>query len=155
MKNLIKHALLGIFLVTAVACKKENKEPPAENLGPFTGGDIQVSASQPTQLGYLSNPRVIITKTGNAATIKISATPNFEREYTGTVTGASQGAYLISLTQQTKPAQKNVAGNATIQNNGAGFDITLNSDAVAAIYNTQNVTVTGDLRMIATSLVKQ
>jgi len=87
MKKLIQNALLGIFLATAVACKKENKEPQAENLGTFTGGNVQVSST--SRLGYLSNPRVVITKTGNAATIKISATPNFEREYTGTVSGAA------------------------------------------------------------------
>lgn len=149
----MKYAAVFLMLLGAVACKKDD-EPKVENLGTFSG-DLLVSVSNPAQSGSLLNSSVIITKTGNSAVVSVKATPNFDREYKGEVTLATQGTYSITLTQQSKPTEKTVAGTLVISTNALVFNIAANGDAVETIKDSKTVTVTGNTVISSATLVKK
>lgn len=150
----MKYATVFLMLLTAVACKK-NDEPKAQTIGTFNG-NLLVSVTTPTvQSGDLLNTDVTVSVNGNNATITAKGTPNFERTYTGTVTSTVGTTYIISVLQQTKPTEKIVAGTISIMNNGLTFDITHNGDAIEAIKDSKTVTVTGNVRVTAATLVKK
>ncbi len=145
---------MAFLLLAFTACKKDD-EPKAKNLGTFNG-NLDVSVTSPTtQLGDLLNADVTVSITGNNATIMAKGTPNFERTYTGTVSSNVGTTYIISVTQQTKPTEKIVAGNVSIMDNGLTFDVTHNGDAIEAIDDSKTVTITGNVRVTGSTLVKK
>ncbi|MDJ1495096.1 hypothetical protein QNI19_19310 [Cytophagaceae bacterium DM2B3-1] len=157
MKNLRKGILFGLLLWTAVACKDDDKDPQATNLGTYSG---TTAVSQDNTGGNLLNTKITITRLDQKATIKISAVPDFEREFTADVTASVETgntkSYSFTLTQQTAPTGKNVGGTVIVQGNQLSADITIPNDQINA-YDTDNksVQLTGNIKLLAGSFVKE
>lgn len=157
-KNLLLSVLLllsSIILLTSCS-GSDTPQPTASDLGTFLG-QIQVTDDPQTNLGYINDAKISISRKGSDVTIKITGNPGFDREYAGTIIAevAQLQSYSISFKQQTKPATKNVAGNIVISNNSSGFNIDVTSDAVSVIDDGQTVSITGKLKLIGASLVRQ
>jgi len=152
MKHL-SPVLMGIVLLLSVACKKNN-DPQAENLGTFNG-KLTAIVETPAQSGDLLNADVSVSKLGNTVTVNVKAAPNFDRSYTGDVNTAIQGAYIITLKEQSKPTKKIVGGQIAISGNILTFDVTTNGDAVEAIKDNRTVTLTGNVNIVGTNLVRK
>jgi hypothetical protein len=158
-KNLLLSALLLLsFTIYLSSCggSSDAPQPTNSDLGTFLGS-IQVSNDPQTGLGYLLNSKVSVSRKGSDVTIKITGTPSFDREYTGSVIAEvpQNKTYSITLKQQSKPSTKTVAGNLIIDGNSLGFDVGINSDNISADDNGKTITISGKMRMIGSSMIRQ
>lgn len=159
-KNLLLSVLfllsLTIILSSCGGSSSDAPQPTTSDLGTFLGS-IQVSNDPQTGLGYLLSAKVSVSRKGSDVTIKITGTPGFDREYTGSVTSEvpQSKIYNIELKQQTNPTTKNVAGSLVISGNSLAFDVNINSDNVSATDNGQTIIISGKIRMIGTNMIRQ
>jgi hypothetical protein len=158
-KNLLLSALLLLsFIIYLSSCggSSDTPQPTNSDLGTFLGS-IQVSNDPQTGLGYLLNSKVSVSRKGSDVTIKITGTPSFDREYTGSVIAEvpQNKTFSTTLKQQSKPSTKTVVGNLIIDGNSLGFDIGINSDNINADDNGKTITISGKMRMIGSSMIRQ
>lgn len=158
-KNLLLSALLLLsFTIYLSSCGggSDSPQPTSSDLGTFLGS-IQVTDDPQTDLGYINNAKISVSRKGADVTIKITGDPSFDREYTGSVLAEvpQNKTYSISMKQQSKPATKIVAGNLIINGNSLGFDLNVSSDNVNAIDNGQTITLSGKIGMIGTNMIRQ
>lgn len=160
MKALLKKMSIVLASVLILSCSKEddaNTPSSDQNLGTFAG-NFQVTDDPQTNLGYVFNTNVTVTKSGSNATITITGNDGFNREYTGTITGGSSSTTnMFALTRQTKPVDKSAAGTLLVSNNELAFDLGLASDAVMVRSSVTGptFTITGKIQMIGTNFLKQ
>lgn len=155
-------ALLLVILTTSfLACKNDDNDgttpQPDGNLGTFAGS-IQVSNDPVTEVAYLYNVKVTVTRNGPNANVKVVGDPEFNREYTGTVTGPIAGSYDIRLTKQTKPVEKIAGDRVVILDNKLTVTLAVASDNVSAWNNpnkTQKLSVAGKLQLIGTEMLRE
>lgn len=131
-------------------------QPTTSDLGTFSGS-IQVSDDPQTALGYLLNAKATVSRKGSDVTVKIIGDPSFDRDYAGSVVAEvpQNNVYSISLKQQSKPTSKVVAGNLIIDGNSFGFDINVNNENINVIANGKTITLSGKLRILGTSMIRQ
>jgi hypothetical protein len=144
------------ILLSSCGGGSDTPQPTASDLGTFLGS-IQVSNDPLTALGYVNSAKVSVSRKGSDVTVKITGTPGFDREYTGSIIAEvpQNKTYTISLKQQTKPATKTVAGNLVIIENSLGFDVNVSSDNVNVIDNGQTISISGKIGMIGTNMIRQ
>ncbi|MDJ1496090.1 hypothetical protein QNI19_24350 [Cytophagaceae bacterium DM2B3-1] len=146
-----------ILAIAFSSCKKDSNDPAPGNssLGTFVG-NIQVVDDPQTQLGYIYNAEVSVTTSGSDATVKITGDPGFEREYTGKVTTRQDGLYDITLSKQTKPAEKVAGERVVIINNKLTISLDVANDNVTVRKNTttnETLQITGKISMIGTDML--
>ena len=160
MKTKIFGLVLTILATSFFACKDDDNgaaPQPDGNLGTFAGS-IQVSNDPVTQVGYLYDVKVTVTRNGPDATVKVAGDPDFNREYTGTVTGPVAGSYDIVLNRQTKPVEKIAGDRVIILNNKLTITLAVANDNVSAWNNpnkTQKLSISGKLQLIGTEMLKE
>lgn len=156
MKMQLSTVCATVFFLGLSACSKNDPAPSAADLGTYAGNFSVVDDPQ-TQLGYIANAKVTVTKSGSTATIKITGDLSFDREYTGSIISAQNNSYSISISNQTKPIQKIAGGDLQISDNKLAFSFTLANDNVSAVKSnsTQTIQITGKLILIGTNLLKQ
>jgi hypothetical protein len=158
-KNLLLSVLLLLSLtifLSSCGGSSDAPQPTASDLGAFLG-QIQVTDDPQTDLGYILNAKVSVSRKGSDVTIKVTGDPSFDREYTGSVIAEvpQNKTYTISLKQQTKPSSKTIAGDLVINGNSLAFDVNANSENVNAIDNGKTITISGKVTMIGTNMIRQ
>lgn len=160
--KVIKINLL-IFLATILALTSCNKDDDSSNpdtgsssLGTFAG-TIQVSDDPQTKLGYIYNAKIIVSKSGNNATIKVKGDLNVDREYTGTINSSNGGFYIIAINKQTKPSLKNATENLVIDNNQLAIKIgvTNDSETVKESPSSNSIIIAGKIQLIGIGMIKE
>ena len=150
--------LLLSFTIYLSSCggSSDSPQPATPDLGTFLG-QIQVTDDPQTNLGYINSAKVSVSRKGSDVTVKITGTPGFDREYTGSLIAEvpQLKTYSISLKQQTKPSTKIVAGNLNISENSLGFDVNVSSDNVSVIDGSRTITISGKIGMIGTTMIRQ
>lgn len=159
MKATVCNLLLIILMSSLLACGSDDDSEPAASgsLGTFAGS-IQVVDDPQTELGYILNAKVSVTRNGNAATIKIIGTPAFDREYTGTITAQTSGVYMINLDKQTKPTEKTAGDQVVISDNKLTIGIDLAGDNVQVRDSPSSdviIEISGKISMIGTDMLKE
>lgn len=143
-----------------ITCSSKDGDPsPGDNVEVGTyAGNIQVADDPQTELGYILNVKVAVSIKGSAATVKVTGNPGFDREFSGSVTSQSSGIYDISLTKQTRPAEKIAGERVIIMNNKLTISVDLANDEVS-VYPSANAStnfvISGKLQLIGTDLLKQ
>ena len=164
MKNSIFKAVLLLFTVaTITSCSNndDNDGPDTPNSGTSLGtfaGSIQVANDPFTNLGYIYNAKVIVSRSGTNATIKITGNEGFDREYKGVVTSSSGTMTFIQIQKQIKPVEKNAGTDMLINGNELTIDVNLASDNITvkpSPTSTSTINVIGKIRMIGTSMIRQ
>jgi hypothetical protein len=163
MKKNVRNLFLGMALTTVVlACGSDDNNDPktpdgGEDLGTFAGNIMVVDDPQ-SQLGYILNAKVAVSHAGETATVRVTGSPGFEREYTGTYTVLMAGSYRIDITKQTKPVEKAAGDDLLIDGNKLGISIDLASDEIV-VYDESvgdaKETIKGKIQMIGNDLLKE
>ncbi len=158
-KNLLLSVLLLLSLTIVLSScggSSDTPQPTASDLGTFLGS-IQVSDDPQTDLGYINNAKVSVSRKGSDITVKIIGNPGFDREYTGSLISEApqSGIYSFSLKQQTKPSTKTISGQLGIIGNSLSFGVNSTADNVSAIDNGQTITLLGKINMIGSNMVRQ
>jgi hypothetical protein len=128
-----------------------------EDIGTFAG-NIQITDDPQTELGYILNVKIKVTRNGNNATIKITGDPGFDREYTGSFTTLQTGLYDIKISKQIKPSEKIAGERVVISDNKLTIGIDVANDNVLVRTNpntAETVQISGKLEMIGTDLLKE
>ncbi len=148
--------LLPLSILSPSCNTSDAARPISSDLGMFLG-QIQVSDELFTKLRYLSNAKVSISRNGSDVNIKITGTPDFDREYTGNMTAEipQNKSYVVSLKQQTKPNTKIVTGDLVIDGNALNIQVNVSNDNLNAIENGQIISLSGKIKMIGTSIIRQ
>lgn len=161
MKKQIYSLIALVALVTFLsACGSDDDDatPGGSNdLGTFAG-NIQVTDDPQTELGYILNAKVTVTRNGDNATVKVKGDPNFEREYTGTVTTLQGYGYDIKISKQTKPTEKIAGDRVVIDDNKLTLGIDIANDNLLVRINpntAETVQIAGKIEMIGTGLLKE
>jgi hypothetical protein len=161
MKTRIYSAVALLALVTFFsACGGDDDDATPggnEDIGTFAG-NIQITDDPQTELGYILNARIKVTRNGSNATVKITGDPGFDREYTGSVTTLQANMYDITISKQTKPSEKIAGERVVISNNKLTIGVDVANDNVLVRINpntTETVQISGKLVMIGTDLLKE
>jgi hypothetical protein len=161
MKKQIYNVLALLALVTFFsACGSDDDDATpggSGDIGTFAG-NIQVTDDPQTELGYILNVKVMVTRNGDNATVKIKGDPSFDREYTGTVTTLQSDSYDIRISKQTKPTEKIAGERVVIINNKLTLGIDIANDNVLVRTNpnsAETVQISGKIEMIGSDLLKE
>lgn len=152
-------ALVALATFFSACGSDDDDATPGGNgdIGTFAG-NIQVTDDPQTELGYILNVKVTVTRNGNNATIKVKGDPSFDREYTGTLTTLQGDSYDINITKQTKPTEKIAGERVVIANNKLTLGIDIANDNILVRTNpntTETVQIAGKIEMIGTDLLKE
>lgn len=151
---------LAVVLMSFFACKNGGDDPKpggTTDLGTYAGY-IQVSDDPTTKVGRIYNAKVKVTTSGSNATVKIIGDNGFDREYTGTYTSQLAGTYDITLSKQTKPAEKIVDARTIIINNKLTVTVDVANESVTVKETptaTQTIQISGKIKMIGTDMLKE
>lgn len=150
-------ALVTLVIFLSACGGDDDDATPSSDLGTFAG-NIQVTDDPQTDLGYILNAKVTVTRNGDNATVKIKGDPGFDREYTGTLTSLQGSGYDIRLSKQTKPTEKIAGERVIILNNKLTLGIDIASDNVTVRTDpttTQTVQISGKIAMIGADMLKE
>ncbi len=162
----MKKKKMGLVFFLAVmlaftSCNKDDDSPDPDSgsgsLGTFAG-TIQVSNDPQTNLGYIYNAKVTVSKSGNNATIKVTGDLNVDREYTGTINSAVSGTYFITINKQTKPSAKNATETVVINNNQLAIQIGVSDDSETvkeSPTSSSSIVISGKIKLIGTDMIKE
>ena len=160
MKTRIYSVVALLALATCFcACGSDDDATPGgnEEIGTFAG-NIQITDDPQTELGYILNAKVKVTRSGNNATIKITGDPSFDREYSGTFTTLQTNSYTIKIEKQIKPTEKIAGEQIVITDNKLTVGIEVANDNVLVRTNpntSETVQISGKLEMIGAGLLKE
>lgn len=152
-------ALLALVTLFSACGGDDDDATPGgnEDIGTFAG-NLQITDDPQTELGYILNAKVKVTRNGNNATVKITGDPGFDREYTGSLTTLQANMYDITISKQTKPSEKIAGERVVISNNKLTIGVDVANDNVMVRTNpntTETVQISGKLVMIGTDLLKE
>ncbi|RAW01602.1 hypothetical protein [Pseudochryseolinea flava] len=160
MKAMLSYLLLVVVTISMFGCGSDDDDSPNSGggeLGSFIG-HLQVSDDPQTDLGYVFNAKVTVTKSGSKATVKITGDLGFDREYTGDVNTHVGDMFDMTITKQTKPTEKNAGDRLVISSNKLTVQLDVANDKVQVKESAAATTgfeIVGKLQMIGTDLLRE